>query len=67
MIESLNHCRKNNGMEIYAYCIMPSHVHLIIRSAVGDPSGLMRNLKGIRSRKKMKATREQMRMDAIDI
>jgi putative transposase len=56
MIESLNHCRKNNGMEIYAYCIMPSHVHLIFRSAVGDPSVLMRDLKGIRSRKKMKAT-----------
>ncbi|MFT7336528.1 MAG: putative transposase [Porticoccaceae bacterium] len=52
MIESLNHCRKNNGMEIYAYCIMPSHVHLIIRSAVGDPSVLMRDLKRIRSRKK---------------
>jgi putative transposase len=58
MIESLNHCRKKNGMEIYAYCIMPSHVHLIIRSAVGDPSVLMRDLKGIRSRKKMKATQD---------
>ena len=46
MTESLDYCRKNKGMEIYGYCIMPSHVHLIFRSALGDPSGLMRDLKG---------------------
>ena len=54
MTESLDHCRKNKGMEIYGYCIMPSHVHLIFRSALGDPSGLMRDLKGFTSRKLMK-------------
>jgi putative transposase len=40
MTESLDHCRKNKGMEIYGYCIMLSHVHLIFRSALGDPSGV---------------------------
>jgi len=30
--ESLDFCRKNKGMEIYAWCIMPSHVHLIFRA-----------------------------------
>jgi putative transposase len=54
MTESLDYCRKNKGMEIYGYCIMPSHVHLIFRSALGDPSGLMRDLKGFTSRKIMK-------------
>ena len=54
MIESLEHCRKNKGMEIYGYCIMPSHVHLIFRSSLGDPSGLMRDLKGFTSRKLLK-------------
>jgi putative transposase len=52
--ESLEHCRKNKGMEIYGYCIMPSHVHLIFRSSLGDPSGLMRDLKGFTSRKLLK-------------
>jgi putative transposase len=55
MIESLDYCRKNKGMEIYGYCIMPSHVHIIFRSALSDPSGLMRDLKGFTSRKLMKA------------
>jgi putative transposase len=51
IIESLDFCRKNKGMEIYGYCIMPSHVHLIFRSSLGDPSGLMRDFKGFTSRK----------------
>jgi REP element-mobilizing transposase RayT len=51
MIESLDYCRKNKGMELYGYCIMPSHVHLIFRSALGDPSGLIRDLKGFTSKK----------------
>lgn len=49
--ESLDYCRKNKGMEIYGYCIMPSHIHLIFRSSLGDPSGLMRDFKGFTSRK----------------
>ena len=39
--ESLDYCRKNKGMEIYGYCIMPSHIHLIFRSSEADPSGLI--------------------------
>ncbi len=58
MTESLDYCRKNKGMEIYGYCIMPSHVHLIFRSALGDPSGLMRDLKGFTSRKIMKTIQD---------
>jgi putative transposase len=51
IIESLDFCRKNKGMEIYGYCIMPSHIHLIFRSSLGDPSGLIRDFKGFTSRK----------------
>jgi putative transposase len=38
---SLDFCRKHKGMIIFGYCIMPSHVHLIFRSANEDPSGLL--------------------------
>lgn len=58
LIESLDYCRKNKGMEIYGYCIMPSHVHLIFRSSLGDPSGLIRDLKGFTSRKILKTIEE---------
>ncbi|WP_369012559.1 REP-associated tyrosine transposase [Flavobacterium anhuiense] len=55
IVESLDYCRKNKGMEIYGYCIMPSHVHLIFRPENGDPSGLIRDFKGFTSRKMLKA------------
>lgn len=32
IVKSLDYCRKNKGMEIYGWCIMPSHVHLIFRA-----------------------------------
>ena len=55
---SLEYCRKNKGMEIYGYCIMPSHLHLIFRSSLGDPSGLIRDFKGFTSRKMLKMIEE---------
>ena len=58
MIEPLDFCRKNKGMEIYGYCIMHSHVHLIFRSSHGDPSGLIRDFKGFTSRKIVKLVEE---------
>jgi putative transposase len=58
IIESLDFFRKNKGMEIYGYCIMPSHVHLIFRSANGDPSGLVRDFKGFTSKKMLKTIEE---------
>jgi putative transposase len=51
IVESLDFCRKNKGMEIYGYCIMPSHMHLIFRSSNNDPSGLIRDFKGFTSKK----------------
>ncbi|MFC5284233.1 transposase, partial [Pedobacter alpinus] len=29
---SLAYCSKEKGMELYCWCIMPSHVHLIFRA-----------------------------------
>jgi REP element-mobilizing transposase RayT len=51
IIESLAFCRKDKGMELYGYCIMPSHIHLIFRSALNDLSGLIRDFKGFTSKK----------------
>ncbi len=37
VVESLDYCRKNKGLEIYCWCIMPSHIHLIIRAKDNNP------------------------------
>ncbi len=48
---AIKHYQQNNGLEVYAYCIMTSHIHLILRSAAPDNLGeTIRNLKGYISR-----------------
>lgn len=51
VIKSLDYCRKNKGMEIYAYCIMTSHVHLIIRARDSNPGDLLRDFKTYTSKR----------------
>ncbi|AQX05750.1 transposase [Elizabethkingia meningoseptica] len=58
IIDSLDYCRKNKGMSIFGYCIMPSHVHLIFASENGKPSELIRDFKGFTSRNLIKAIKE---------
>ncbi|WP_273567113.1 REP-associated tyrosine transposase [Maribacter halichondriae] len=53
--QSVSFCRKEKGMEVYAYCFMPSHVHFIFRSAHEDPSGVLRDFKKHTSRQLVKA------------
>jgi putative transposase len=45
-LESLRYCQKHKGLELYAYCIMSSHVHLIIaRHGSSELQGLIRDIK----------------------
>ncbi len=58
LAESIEYCRKHKGMEIYAYCFMPSHVHFIFRSVNEDPSGLLRDFKRHTSRRMIQIIEE---------
>lgn len=49
--ESINYCRKEKGMELYCYCFMPSHIHLIFRSRLEEPSSLLRDFKSYTAKK----------------
>ena len=35
LIENLDYCQMHKGLEIFAWCIMTNHIHLIIRSEEG--------------------------------
>jgi putative transposase len=49
--DSLNFCIKEKGMELYCWCLMPSHVHLIFRDKNSDPSKLLKEFKTFTSKK----------------
>jgi putative transposase len=55
VIDSLRHCQKEKGLDIYAWCIMSSHVHLIASAGVnGDLSNIMRDMKKFTSKQIVK-------------
>ncbi|KGO90574.1 REP-associated tyrosine transposase [Flavobacterium suncheonense] len=52
LIHALQHCQQNKGLEIYAYCIMTSHVHLLCKATSGFVlSDVMRDFKKFTSKK----------------
>ncbi len=56
VLRSLSYSQQNKGMEIFAWCIMTNHVHLVFRS-VGEykPEDLLGDLKRFTSREIIKA------------
>jgi len=51
IIDSLKYCQKEKGLKIHAYCIMTSHVHLILSVEEGlSLSDVIRDLKSYTSR-----------------
>lgn len=45
IVDSLKHCIEHKGMELFAWCIMTSHVHLIIGTVGERMEGIMRDMK----------------------
>lgn len=60
LVESLDYCRKNKGMEIYAWCIMPSHMHLIFRVRENNPGEIVGHFKTFTSKKVQKMIEENV-------
>jgi REP element-mobilizing transposase RayT len=51
IINSLKYCQNNKGLEIFAYCIMPSHIHLICSADDGKKlSDILRDFKTFTSK-----------------
>ncbi|GAA3977997.1 REP-associated tyrosine transposase [Hymenobacter antarcticus] len=46
IIDSLRYCQANKGLELFAYCLMTNHLHLIARAAEGhELSNIVRDFK----------------------
>ena len=57
VVESLQHCRQEQGLVIYARCIMSNHVHLIISAKGNNVSDILRNFKKFTDKKIVAAIR----------
>lgn len=45
LLDSLRHCQQHKGLIIHAWCIMPSHLHLIISSRGDALENILRDFK----------------------
>ncbi|HEY4798967.1 MAG TPA: transposase [Bacteroidia bacterium] len=46
IIDSLKYCQQNKGLIIYAWCLMHSHLHMIVGTKAGfDLSAILRDMK----------------------
>ena len=60
VVDSLKYCIENKGLELYGWCIMHSHVHLIIGTENGNLSDIIRDLKRHTSKMLLKTISENM-------
>jgi REP element-mobilizing transposase RayT len=52
IIKALHYCQQNKGLEIYAYCIMSNHIHLLCKATDGFVlSDVIRDFKKFTSKK----------------
>ncbi|QNF32759.1 transposase [Adhaeribacter swui] len=45
LVKNLKFCQEQKGLQLYAYCIMSSHVHLIAAAETGTLSDILRDFK----------------------
>ena len=68
-LDSIRYCQKNKGLEVYAYCIMSSHVHMIVaRHGPQQLEHVIRDIKKFTSFKIVEAIRnnpEESRRDLL--
>jgi REP element-mobilizing transposase RayT len=58
LIESLRYCQKEKGLEIYAYCLLSSHLHMVCSTKTGRLADIMRDFKKFTSKKIIKIIEE---------
>jgi putative transposase len=58
ILDSLDYCRKNKGLEIYCWILMPSHVHLIICAKEQNPEIVLGRFKEFTSKKLVEQIKE---------
>ena len=67
LLDSLKYCQECKNLELYAFCIMPNHIHLIAGVAEGgNLSHVLRDFKKFTSFSVIKAIEENLRESRRD-
>jgi len=58
IVSSLNYCIGNLGMELYCWCIMSSHIHLIYAASNNNPEIILGRFKEYTAKELIRAIKE---------
>src|SRR5690242_8493407 len=58
LLESLRYCQKYKGLQLYAWCIMTNHLHLVVAATNNDPSNILRDFKRFTAKALIRAITE---------
>ena len=50
VLDSLSFCQQNKGLELFAWCVMTSHLHLIMGTRKQNMEDILRDFKSYTSR-----------------
>lgn len=60
IVDSLRYCQENKGLELYAWCLMPSHLHMIVAAEEdGKLSDILRDFKKFTSKEIVRLIKEE--------
>jgi putative transposase len=55
IVDSLTYCKSNLGMEVYCWCIMTNHIHLIYKAKDQNPEIILGRFKEYTAKQLIKA------------
>lgn len=53
LVENIRFCQQEKGLEIFAYCIMPSHFHILAKGKDKKMNEILKDLKSFTAKKKL--------------
>jgi len=60
IVDSLKYCQQCKGLELYAWCLMPSHLHMIVAAeGDGNLSDVLRDFKKFTSKEIVRLIQEE--------
>lgn len=54
VMKNLNYCIRHKGLNVYSFCLMPSHLHMICDAGDGELSPILRDFKSYTSKQLLK-------------
>jgi putative transposase len=64
LVSSIKYCQANKHLQVHAYCIMTSHVHLIVSVSDGELSDVIRDFKSYTSREVRKSLEDKTNIES---